>query len=76
MGNRAPGQTEPATPAATRSRELFAIVAVTRGKHVAPMRMGYQFREGDVAAGAIHKPDHAEATQVLRTFGWHALGKK
>ena len=74
IGNRPTDQTEPATPAATRSRELFAIVAVTRGNHVAPMRMGYQLREGDVAAIAIHKPDHAEATQVLRTFGWHAIG--
>ena len=74
IGNRAAEQTEAATPAATRSRELFAIVAVTQGDRVFPMRMGHQLRQGDVAAIAIHKPDHAEAVQVLRRFGWHPVG--
>ena len=46
--------------AAARSRELFAIVTLRRGRRVSPMRMGYEFGAGDVAAMAIHAPDHRE----------------
>lgn len=58
-------------PDPTRSKELFAIVTVTRGKGVSPMRMGYRLRTADVAAIAIHAPDHAEAVEVLERLGWH-----
>jgi hypothetical protein len=36
--------------------------------------MGHQLRQGDVVTIAIHNPDHAQAVQVLRTLGWHAVG--
>ena len=58
-------------PDPTRSKELFAIVTLTRGKGVSPMRMGYRPRTADVAAIAIHAPDHAEAVEVLERLGWH-----
>ena len=56
--------------AAARSRELFAIVILRRGRRVSPMRMGYEFRAGDVAAMAIHAPDHREAVETLERLGW------
>ena len=56
--------------AAARSRELFAIVTLRRGRRVSPMRMGYEFRAGDVAAMAIHAPDHREAVETLERLGW------
>ena len=58
---------------AARSREPFAIVALTRGRRVSPMRMGYELRAGDVAAVAIHAPDHTEAVETLEQLGWRQV---
>ena len=60
-------------PVAARSRELFAMVTLTRGGRVSPMRMGYEIRPGDVAAVAIHAPDHAEAVEELERLGWRRI---
>lgn len=57
-------------PVAARSKELFAMVTLTRGGRVSPMRMGQEFCPGDVAAVAIHAPDHAEAVEELERLGW------
>ena len=57
-------------PVVARSKELFAMVTLTRGGRVSPMRMGYEFRAGDVAAVAIHVLDHAEAVEALERLGW------
>ena len=54
-GAASQGKDQP-SPAAARSRELFAIVTLTRGRRVSPMRMGYVLRAGDVAAVAIMHP--------------------
>ena len=64
--------TDPPGPA-SRSRELFAIVTLTRGRRVSPMRMGYELRAGDVAAVAIHAPDHTEAVETLERLGWRQV---
>ena len=63
------------SPAAARSRELFAIVTLTRGRRVSPMRKGYAFRAGDVAAVAIHAPDRTEAVETLARSGWRQVSK-
>ena len=55
---------------AVRSQELFVIVAVTRGKRISPMRMGYVFKEGDEAAIALYTPQHDEALAQLVARGW------
>ena len=73
-GTASKGTDQPG-PAADRSRELFAIVTLTRGRRVSPMRMGYELRAGDVAAVAIHTPDHAEAIATLERLGWHQVPK-
>ena len=57
-------------PATARSKELFAIVSVARGRLVLPMHVGYQFRKGDVAAIAMHAPDREEALTALQRQGW------
>jgi len=59
-----------AVPPAARSKELFAIVSVTRGRLVSPMHAAYRFRKGDVAAIAIHAPDRDEALAELQRLGW------
>jgi NhaP-type Na+/H+ or K+/H+ antiporter len=59
-----------AVPSAARSKELFAIVSVTRGRLVSPMQAAYRFRKGDVAAIAIHAPDREEALAELQRLGW------
>ena len=73
-GTASKGTDQPG-PAADRSRELFAIVTLTRGRRVSPMRMGYELRAGDVAAVAIHTPDQAEAIATLERLGWHQVPK-
>ena len=74
-GAAAQGPDQPSR-AAARSRGLFAIVTLTRGRRVSPMRMGYQFRAGDVATVAIHAPDHDEAVETLERLGWHQQAKQ
>ena len=59
-----------AVPSAVRSKELFAIVSVTRGRLVSPMQAAYRFRKGDVAAIAIHAPDREAALAELQRLGW------
>lgn len=59
-----------AVPSAARSKELFAIVSVTRGRLVSPMHAAYRFRKGDVASIAIHAPDREEALAELQRLGW------
>ena len=60
----------PLAQSTARSKELFAIVSVSRGREVTPMYAAYQFRKGDVAAIAIHTPDRDEAMAVLERLGW------
>ena len=62
--------TDEAKPASSRSRELFVIVSVTRGKRVSPMRMGYTFRPGDIAAVAVYTAEREEALGLLAAQGW------
>ena len=59
-----------AVPSAARSKELFAIVSVTRGRLVSPMQAAYRFRKGDAAAIATHAPDREEALAELQRLGW------
>ena len=59
-----------AEPSAARSKELFAIVSVTRGRLVSPMHAAYRFRRDDVASIAIHAPDREEALAELLRLGW------
>ena len=66
---------EKQSPAAVRSKELFAIVTLTRNRRVSPMRVGYVLRAGDVAAVAIHAPDHTEAVETLKLLGWCQVSK-
>ena len=63
------------SPAATRSRELFSILTLTRNRRVSPMRVGYVLRAGDVAAVAIHVLDHTEAVETLKLLGWCQVSK-
>ena len=60
----------PRAQSTARSKELFAIISVTRGRQVTPMYVAYQFRKGDVAAIAIHTPDRDEALAALERLGW------
>ena len=50
--------------------ERFLILAVRRGERVAPMSAGFKFREGDVAAIAVHVPEREEALRLLAEMGW------
>ena len=65
-----PAETDEPKQASSRSRELFVIVSVTRGKRVSPMRMGYTFRPGDIAAVAIYAAEREEAVGLLAAQGW------
>ena len=60
---------------AARSRELFTILTVRRGRRVRPMRVGYQFRAGDSVAVAVHVPDRDEALRLLTDAGWRLTGE-
>ena len=63
-----------AVSSAARSKELFAIVSVTRGRLVSPMQAAYRFRKGDAAAITIHAPDREEALAELQRLGWRLQG--
>ena len=57
-------------PATNRAQELYVIIVVKRGKSVSPMRMRYEFREGDVAAVVIYTEAHQGAVSQLADIGW------
>lgn len=50
--------------------ERFVILAVRRGERIAPMTLGYQAREGEIASVAIHGPEREEAYRLLAELGW------
>ena len=56
--------------ATSRSRELCVIVSVKRGSRVSPMRRGYTFRPGDIAAVAVHTAERDAAVELLAAEGW------
>ena len=56
--------------ATSRSRELCVIVSVKRGSRVSPMRRGYRFRPGDIAAVAVHTAERDAAVELLAAEGW------
>ena len=60
-------------PTAPRSLELFVIISVKRNRRVSPMRMGYNFRKGDVAAIAVYTLERQEALTQLAAQGWLPL---
>lgn len=59
-----------AKKATSQSRELCVIVSVRRGSRVSPMRRGYAFRPGDVAAVAIYTQERDAAVALLAAQGW------
>ena len=49
----------------------YVMLAVRRGKRLAPLSLGHAPRPGDIAAVAIHRPAHQEAVARLVRLGWH-----
>ena len=55
---------------ASRSGDPLVVIAVRRGERTTPMHAGFEFRDGDIAAVAVHLRDRAAAHVQLRAGGW------
>jgi hypothetical protein len=66
--------TPPSPPEAHQDAEdPYVILAVRRGKRMAPFCLGYDPRQGDIAAVAIHRPARQNAVDHLTGLGWRPL---
>jgi hypothetical protein len=46
------------------------MITVRRGQRTEPMHAGFELRDGDVAAVAVHRAERAAAHAQLRVGGW------
>lgn len=61
---------ETPTPSSGGLSERFVILSVDRAGQIFVMQAGWEFREGDVIAVAIHLPEREEALRDLTARGW------
>ncbi len=66
----APDPSESAMQESESTQELYVILAIRRGERAFPMSRGFQPRNGDIAAVAVHDPDRDEALRRLGEMGW------
>jgi Trk K+ transport system NAD-binding subunit len=72
LGKVAEGEAADTDTAASlpSSGERFVILTVRRDERILLMSLGFELREGDVAAIAVHVPEREEAQRLLAEMGW------
>ena len=60
----------PGAPGALPDEDRFVILCVARGKSTLIMHRGHEWKAGDVAAVALHRPDRESVHGALRALGF------